>query len=235
MKTLVCRRALASLFLGSLVLLATADAARAQFGPGGPGRPSPGGGYHPGPSYNPGAPRIPQPGVPRINQGYPNTQPGYRPPGIPQVPVYSPPSVPQYRTEYVNVKQCTNCNREVSDSSGVGQKCPHCGILWTSDQTTGARINNPWSSSSSSSGSSSTTSGSSFRGLRILIGGIVALICGGVSWLNKSSTRPASMGGPSADGNSPVIGLPGSGATEQAANDDAAADFFKNLDQQQGR
>lgn len=39
------------------------------------------------------------------------------------------PPYPQPQLEYV--QYCTNCNTQVANSVKVGDRCPHCGAVWT--------------------------------------------------------------------------------------------------------
>lgn len=39
----------------------------------------------------------------------------------------------------VELKFCGSCNKEVSAASSAGGRCPHCGVYWSLDETTGQR------------------------------------------------------------------------------------------------
>lgn len=34
-------------------------------------------------------------------------------------------------------KRCSNCNKEVSSGSEAGNRCPHCGVLWSKESKSG--------------------------------------------------------------------------------------------------
>ena len=70
-------------------------------------------------------------------------------------------------------KQCESCNGIVSDNAKVGDRCPHCGVKWDYDDTTGE--------------SSSNRSWRSRRG--VIKGGIfvIVVVCGLLAKLFKGS------------------------------------------------
>ncbi|MFM8223263.1 MAG: hypothetical protein ACKOJF_30515 [Planctomycetaceae bacterium] len=41
------------------------------------------------------------------------------------------------RSPFQTVGVCSNCNKEVPDSVTAGDKCPHCGVFFSKDETNG--------------------------------------------------------------------------------------------------
>lgn len=169
--------------------------------PSTPSIPSPGG-YGPGgysPDFGPG---NTGPGgygssdpFPRLNTPPDYTSPAYSPPSYSPpsysppsyTPSYSPPSYTPPSMMYDEYKYCTSCNKEVSDSASVGQRCPHCGVLWTSDDSS------PFGSRSSNTGAGLPLNISA-RNLGRLVGLVVMLIigaCGGLGALFAASRKSA--------------------------------------------
>jgi hypothetical protein len=108
---------------------------------------------------------------------------------------------------------CPNCGR-ANRTSGIGQPCNYCGAI----------MNDPNSSGSSYSGSSG-------RGARRLMGGVIGLVVGGLCYAWSRLTQGSSpTPRPGSYSSGTDIGPPAGGSTG-TANDDAANDFFKNLEQ----
>jgi len=36
--------------------------------------------------------------------------------------------------QYVEIKQCMKCKKEVPSTAKAGDKCPHCGVYWNYEQ-----------------------------------------------------------------------------------------------------
>jgi ribosomal protein L40E len=49
------------------------------------------------------------------------------------------PPMPSFNTHQVETKVCMSCNQPVPSSATAGQRCPHCGVFWSVDKTTGAK------------------------------------------------------------------------------------------------
>ncbi len=73
------------------------------------------------------------------------TQPVYTPP-TPETGYASEPtpSGPMFRMG----KQCMSCRKEVPGHLTAGDKCPHCGVFFGKDMTTGKTAKDPWSAKS---------------------------------------------------------------------------------------
>lgn len=113
------------------------------------------------------------------------TTPAYSPPSY-SPPRYTPPSYTPPSMLYEEYKYCTSCNKEVADSASVGQRCPHCGVLWTSDDSS------PFSPRSSSR--TSTPLNISARNVGRLVGLAVMLVigaCGGLGALFAATRKSA--------------------------------------------
>ena len=80
---------------------------------------------------------------------------------------YKPPTYTAPKMEMV--KQCSNCGKAVSDNATAGQSCPHCGVFWGEDRTTGKTAEAPMS-----------TGG--------IIGAIVAVLIGIVTAIVKATS-----------------------------------------------
>ena len=91
-------------------------------------------------------------------------------------PIYEPEVVYEY------YQYCTACNQRVSDSASVGQRCPHCGVLWTSS---------PGSSSLASSSTGSSTRSFTLQGARIgrIVGVVVALVLSLIGYAVRQTMR----------------------------------------------
>ncbi len=83
---------------------------------------------------------------------------------MPSIPGMSGPSIP----EMVQTKVCGKCGKPVPSNLTAGDKCPHCGVFFTFDETTGKR--------------------SSIRGGAIF-GGLVGGSIGFVVWLIRALSR----------------------------------------------
>ena len=94
-------------------------------------------------------------------------------------PIYEPEVV------YESYQYCTSCNQRVSDSASVGQRCPHCGVLWTSGAGS--------SSLASGSGGSSIPA-FTLQGARIgrIVGVVVALVLSLFGYAVRQSMRGGS-------------------------------------------
>jgi predicted RNA-binding Zn-ribbon protein involved in translation (DUF1610 family) len=94
--------------------------------------------------------------------GSPYSPGGYTPPTG-----YDPTEfqVPEY--EYVEEAYCVQCGKTVPNTAAVGQRCPHCGVIWTDDEASGAQRN-----------SGTSDSGTRFRGRGFgkLVGGAIVLV-----------------------------------------------------------
>lgn len=171
-----------------VVALLLAGSAAAQYGPGGGYGGGGGfggggygdGGYGGGGNYGGG--------------GFGQSPGGYAPTPSPYGNRYEPPnpnrglpygtnpyqpdtSIPVYETyEYtVEYKYCTKCNKKVSDSASVGDRCPHCGVYWSHDDR-----GNRAPATFGNVGSSARVGG--------MIGGIVAAIVGLIIRMLMSSS-----------------------------------------------
>jgi hypothetical protein len=83
-------------------------------------------------------------------------------PGIPSMPG---------GMQFVTGKACSNCNKEVPSHIGVGDSCPHCGVEFDYDETTGEK----------SSSSSFRVRGRSIKGIIVL----VVLVLSGLAALGR--------------------------------------------------
>lgn len=89
----------------------------------------------------------------------PTVPPTYVPPTNP-VPSYSPPVTPSpmpspmpppmqnvrpgfpFGPQGVERAECLSCKKAIPVSSTVGQKCPHCGVIWTEEQNEYGQVTN---------------------------------------------------------------------------------------------
>jgi hypothetical protein len=134
----------------------------------------------PTPAQPPWASTSPQ-SAPAMAHGHESTMPTYEQMARPQPtrPHTAPPTeLASASNDYSYSapsmqKQCESCNGIVSDNAKVGDRCPHCGVKWDYDDTTGE--------------SSSTRSWRSRRGL--IKGGIfvIVVVCGLLAKLFKGS------------------------------------------------
>jgi len=102
---------------------------------------------------------------------------GGRPVGMPSV---APPPMSdggrKPGSPFASSGVCSNCNKEVPDSVTAGDKCPHCGVFFSKDETNGK---------TASGGGGWTLTG---RGWGKLIGLLVAGLCALGGWMKKSMT-----------------------------------------------
>jgi hypothetical protein len=180
------------LLVMAVLVLGSAMPAAAQYGPGGYG--GSGGGFGQG-GYGQGG--YGQGGYGSDYGGYPaGSRPGYYEPadrigGPMGGPDYRPMTrgygEPVYEPEvvYESYQYCTSCNQRVSDSASVGQRCPHCGVLWTSGAGS--------SSLASGSGGSSIPA-FTLQGARIgrIVGVVVALVLSLFGYAVRQSMRGGS-------------------------------------------
>ena len=63
----------------------------------------------------------------------------------------------------VVTKRCGNCGQPVSETASVGDRCPHCGIIWGREKTARPTIENGANGTAGASGTNGTsgTSGTS--------------------------------------------------------------------------
>jgi len=196
-----------SAILALAVGLLAASAAHAQYsgmggGMGGAGGYG-GGGYGGGGGFNGGP--VNGPGMGSRLQN-PQNYPGYQRPDnnvdpyrrVPSnsVDAYDPfnpaqrgrPQPIPTGPEYVTVVEyyCESCNQKVSSSAQPGQRCPHCGVLWSTG---------PGSSNSGSSSSGMHWSSSSSRSMGKLIGAAIAgllALCGMIWRAAAGGSSPSS-------------------------------------------
>lgn len=144
------------------------------------------------PSYTP--PSYTPPSIPSAPS---YTPPSYTPPSMPRYepPVietpeinyepsysYTPPSTPQYDYEYETT--CLSCNKVVSNSSKVGDKCPYCGVVWTHEENDNGASRN-----------AAAIGRVVGVGISILVG-IVALVGGGIAVASRKRKPTAYAGQP---------------------------------------
>lgn len=88
---------------------------------------------------------------------------------------------------YRYIKYCTSCNEPVPDSAMVGERCPHCGILWVPVSTS-----QPVTRQSNGSGVSAASPGLSAQQSMLLLKFAVvlaALMLAGISYVFRRTTR----------------------------------------------
>ncbi len=116
-----------------------------------------------GPANTGTSPAIPIAVTPTVPPAYtPPSSPGvgYTPPATPAAG-YTPPAMPTpspmpssnlrlpMGPQFTESKQCLSCKKEIPMTSSVGQKCPHCGVLWTEEQNRFGQVTNSMPGSSS--------------------------------------------------------------------------------------
>jgi len=103
------------------------------------------------------------------------SMPGGPPSGGMAPPTPAMPNMPQ-GPAMQQVKMCGKCGKELPSTLTAGDKCPHCGVFFSFDDTNGKKA----------SGFFNLT-GSAQRGAIKLAVSLVCLIAGGIGWAFKKS------------------------------------------------
>jgi hypothetical protein len=101
----------------------------------GPSFPTP---AFPGPSSPPSipAPQIPSTPAPSFPQPTPTPMPHAEPPTFPADTASQTPQPSQQLVEY---KYCSQCQKTIPSNLGAGDKCPHCGVFFSSEEDASGR------------------------------------------------------------------------------------------------